>query len=938
MERFARTSRVTAAAGLGALILFAPLAFGSVETWSLVVIETTVFALGALWLAGRFAVGRGRIPTRLEWPIVAFVGLVLLQLLPMPSAAHRVVSPEQHALYGRTVPGYDGTEPRSFEAWLLAHDPASSIGASSSRAAADAEPSVEGDHPTPRPGPRPISYAPSETLDRLLLFVAYALVFFMVADLARSATVFRRFVVWIVFVGMGIAALGIFQKLTWNGKILWFRSPGPMTRPFGPFVNPNHFAAFMELVVPLALGLLLTLLSHGSRLGYRWEAEARYAGSGPEARSKLPWAATQSGAKAVLLGFLLLFSLGSIFLSLSRGGMIATALTFAAFSPLIVPVHVRTRFRPALMVTGLVACALVVAALFYFSASMLPEKLTSLATEGAEPSSFERTLAWKQTLRMIADHAWVGCGLGGFETAFARYAPAGVLGVWKQSHNDYLQIAAETGILGALLASLALWVFARRHMIPALRIRIRADRFLILGLAMAVVSMLLHSLVDFSLQIPAVGFLFVVLGGMLAGQSDPGSPGERRSLPPGNKGFLAAGSVLLLVVAISVGALGAGRITADRLATRAARTVGTDEALSLLELATRSAQGRVEVQTALGDRIIAEVDGLAASGLRSIPQRRKLLDRGEQVYRSVIDGKPLWSWGWWGVGEVYGRRADTDRLENFELSTLLPATEADLPRRARMALAAIHIAVSLDPVNYRILDEEAYLYDLWGLSAKALASYRESARLQPLFDQHEWGSEIDLSEETYRAIASGMEEAVASGRTAEPDLILRDLGRLAVVRGDLEGAERYYRRALAASRSKLMRDVIAVDLGETLRRRGRLDEAEQVLRPATSGVVLGWSAWVGIARICEARGDEAGAVMAIRRALAQVPPADWARIQVAHALVELRQPTDAIALLETAQRESGLSSDASALLARLQEELRRDRSGEAGDEGETRRP
>src|SRR5207249_4652572 len=117
----------------------------------------------------------------------------------------------------------------------------------------------------------PSSYSAEDTRHWITIFAVYALLFLVVADYFRDRARFRRMIVWIAFAGVGIAILAIFQKLTWNGKILWFREPGPSTHQFGPFVNPNHFAGYMELIVPLAVGLLLTLLSKHAQFGYRIE-------------------------------------------------------------------------------------------------------------------------------------------------------------------------------------------------------------------------------------------------------------------------------------------------------------------------------------------------------------------------------------------------------------------------------------------------------------------------------------------------------------------------------------------------------------------------------------------------------------------------------------------------------------------------------------------
>jgi hypothetical protein len=242
MRRLAGICEKVVGIGIGALVLFTPFAFGSLETWASVILVTTSFVLGAVWLVGRLASGRSIAGTGLEIPMALFFALVLFQIIPLPRSILSIVSPRIEALYERTVPGVPigGTE---FEDWLLASD--SSTAPPATVAA--------------RAIPEPLTYSVPDTLDRLLLFAAFAVVFLLVADLFRDREKRLRLIVWIVCVGCAVGIEGIFQKLAWNGKVLWLRSPPTGSRPFGPFVNPNHFAGYMELI-PVALGLLLTPL------------------------------------------------------------------------------------------------------------------------------------------------------------------------------------------------------------------------------------------------------------------------------------------------------------------------------------------------------------------------------------------------------------------------------------------------------------------------------------------------------------------------------------------------------------------------------------------------------------------------------------------------------------------------------------------------------
>src|SRR5262249_56138449 len=62
----------------------------------------------------------------------------------------------------------------------------------------------------------------------------------------------------LIFFGLALAVFGLLQNFAWNGKFFWvieLRSQPPS--PFGPFVNHNHFAGFLEMLAPIPVALIL---------------------------------------------------------------------------------------------------------------------------------------------------------------------------------------------------------------------------------------------------------------------------------------------------------------------------------------------------------------------------------------------------------------------------------------------------------------------------------------------------------------------------------------------------------------------------------------------------------------------------------------------------------------------------------------------------------
>ncbi|HZI93979.1 MAG TPA: O-antigen ligase family protein, partial [Patescibacteria group bacterium] len=147
-------------------------------------------------------------------------------------------------------------------------------------------------------------------------------------------------------------------------------------------------------------------------------------------------------------------------------------------------------------------------------------RLQSVAEFGSEPSLSARLIGWRYTLRILHDYPIVGSGLGTFPEAWIYYYPGGTAGIWKEAHNDYLQVAAETGIAGAAVFAWGLFRFLKRYLFRMPRVapgEWAGDVHVHHGIAIGLLSILLHSMVDFSLQVAAIALLFVVLSAIMVG-------------------------------------------------------------------------------------------------------------------------------------------------------------------------------------------------------------------------------------------------------------------------------------------------------------------------------------------------------------------------------------------------------------------------------------
>lgn len=289
---------------------------------------------------------------------------------------------------------------------------------------------------------------------------------------------------FLIIFGLALAVFALVQHFTWEGRLFWFRptsSTGAGTG--GPFVNRNHFAGYMELLIPIAVMLAL---SHRSRL----ESRLFYGFA----------AAIMAIAEAA---------------SLSRGGMVslaAAALCIAAMSATVrggSGTRARSSFifRPAtVMILMLVA---VIAGVVWVGADLdiIKRIASDPLTTGA---AMDRKGIWVDTLAMFRAHPLLGVGLGAFETVYPIYGHGDGTLLIEFAHNDYLQMLSDGGLVGGAIAIWFLVVIARAVAQTAKS----ADpllKALGLGSAAGIFALLVHSLFDFNLQIPSNALLFLLL-------------------------------------------------------------------------------------------------------------------------------------------------------------------------------------------------------------------------------------------------------------------------------------------------------------------------------------------------------------------------------------------------------------------------------------------
>ncbi|MFQ5718980.1 MAG: O-antigen ligase family protein [Acidobacteriota bacterium] len=503
--------------GVYFLLVFCPLAFGAVEDWAIGLIQMVTWTVFAAWAWDRRP-GRLRQPTvqpaprptRAEWlgwgSIAAFVLLLAASLVPLPRAVLSRVAPGSDSIYAMTVPGYAAPEPGPIDrvSWLI-NDPAITLPAPGT-AAATRWP--ERTPPAAPAGWRTTSIYPFRTASRLGLLIAYIVLFIVVSGSFITREKINRLLRVAVGSTFIVSLLGILQKLSQSERLLWIRS-GDYKEIFGPFVNRNSYAALAVTVLPVALALAVAAHRRG-RSGQM-----------------------RSVPGLLGFGFSAAVIAGGIFYSLSRGGMIAAGIAVVLLSAFLF-----TAGERKLELLSLPALVIPMAAfVMWIGSEEVVERMGTLAAGSGTPSMAARLIAWQRAFGVIGENLLVGSGLGTFAFAIQRYSPPGHAW-WTTAHNEYIELLADTGILGFLLIMIALGAYVTRVFRPGLfRHSRRACAWA--GLCTGIASLLLHSLVSADLQVPAIAVLLVVLAAALLNvvRVQEGRTGRRRgrpaaSLPP----------------------------------------------------------------------------------------------------------------------------------------------------------------------------------------------------------------------------------------------------------------------------------------------------------------------------------------------------------------------------------------------------------------------
>jgi hypothetical protein len=395
--------------------------------------------------------GRRRLPVGVLLCLGALAGIVVLQLVPLPRGLLNALSPQARTILERQV--------LTFEL---------------------------------ESGTHPLSIDPVRTKLGLSFLAGFGIFLVGTACILTRATA-RQLAGWLAILGTAVALVGIVQNATFDGRIYGFWEPYERGWSFGPFVNRNHFAGWMLMALPLVCGYALALASSGmpDRSG-RWHVSS--------------WIVTPAFNRFLLAIFAIAVMSLSVVMSFSRSGLASLAVALVVFGLVVL----FSRQPGGGLRLGIAALGVtLLMAVFWVGVDRIAARFGEM-----DPTSIhERPAIWADTIRIARDFWLTGTGLNTYGVSTLFYQTAVPGRHLREAHSDYLQLAAEGGLLLIIPIVVTILAFARE-----VRRRVREDsgsiRWIRTGAITSLIAISVQSAVEFSLQMPGNAALFAFVAGL----------------------------------------------------------------------------------------------------------------------------------------------------------------------------------------------------------------------------------------------------------------------------------------------------------------------------------------------------------------------------------------------------------------------------------------
>ena len=329
------------------------------------------------------------------------------------------------------------------------------------------------------PGMAPLSLDAYATLEAACKTTAYLVFFALSLILLRNRDRIR-------YTAYVLIASGVLQAL--YGALVSLQGLGEVAE--GTFANRNHYAAYLTMCLSVGIGVLIASLS--GEQNQTW---------GRLFRNLMQWMITPK--MALRLGLVIMVV--ALVLTRSRMGNSSFFISLLVTGVIGLLLAKRATKSMVILLISLVAIDVFIVGT-YFGTRKVVDRIVQTTTE-----TEDRDEVAGYAVNMWKDYPVFGSGLGSFPVVFPRYSESGTQVSYTHAHNDYLEFAAETGVLGlSLLGLMVVMSFAAALRAQYLR-RDPLMRGLSFAAMMGIIALMIHSAVDFNLQIPANALTFMLI-------------------------------------------------------------------------------------------------------------------------------------------------------------------------------------------------------------------------------------------------------------------------------------------------------------------------------------------------------------------------------------------------------------------------------------------
>lgn len=442
------------------LLYFVTIFFGGAHIWvqSILILAVLSLILVKLWaqLLKRNESSAVQVPVLFD-PIsiagILFLIWVAFQLIPLPQTFLQILSPHANAIWESTLTL--GAEP-----------------------------------------PFPISLYPYITINSLIFALAILLFYLLALYEIKGRKQIHTIILGLLVLGTLISLYALFQLANGQEYVLWWEKTASQKVATGTFIDRNHLAGFLSMLICLGIGYIWTL---GGEEGHRFRGRR-------SGYIRIEEWAKSIGVRRTILLLSVAIMMATLLATASRGGALSLLAGIIFMVGLTLTRFIKNRNAYILLLMLTVTCIYV----SYVATERVMERFQHF-----KPDFLERIAVAQETYEMGRDFPHTGTGLGTFEFVFPIYQKTNIDTLLDYAHNDWIQLFAETGWVGGFIlggcfiwlmgSSIALW--RKRH-----------DPFSIgigLGGMGAIVSIAIHSLTEFNLHMPANDLVLALILALL---------------------------------------------------------------------------------------------------------------------------------------------------------------------------------------------------------------------------------------------------------------------------------------------------------------------------------------------------------------------------------------------------------------------------------------